>query len=199
MDLNSRFFIGGANGAFLEQLLAGLDDNDNAIASVTPLLNGVDDNRSHIKAVLQNVILTYGDIDPDTGTTQGQRIAERVAMININGTNVTQSNVWCPLIWAALRYANYSIPREYFNYYVNQVTDVNEFEACVIALAGLQPNWANYAINVLIDGNKEELPQDQNNFESEIVIRLSEYYKSNQYTQKYLKYKQKYLKLRNKL
>jgi hypothetical protein len=119
-------------------------------------------------------------------------------MINKNGINVTQSNVWCPLIWAALRYAGYSIPRDYFNYYENEVTDVNSFEECVRELAKLS-DWATYAIDVLVEGNKEELPQDQNNFESEIVIRLSDHYKSNQYTQKYLKYKQKYLKLRNKL
>jgi len=75
MDLNSRFFIGG-DSDFLTSLLNGLDDN--AIESVRPLLNGIDDNGSHIKAVLQNVILRYGDIDVDTQTTQGQRIAERL-------------------------------------------------------------------------------------------------------------------------
>ena len=194
MYLNSRFFVGGAR-EFLTLLLEGLDDN--ASEFVRPLLDGVDDKRSHIKAVLQNVILRYGDIDFDTGTTQGQQIAEKVAMININGINVTQSNVWCPLIWAALRCAGYMIPRNFFDNYENQVKDVDTFEECVRELANL-PGWDTYAINVLVEGNTRELPQDQNNFESNTVIRLSNYYK-NQYTQKYLKYKQKYLKLRNKL
>lgn len=195
MDLNSRFFVGGAR-EFLTLLLEGLDDN--ASEFVRPLLDGVDDKHSHIKAVLQNVILRYGDIDFDTGTTPGERIAERVARINNNGTDGTHSNVWCPLIWAALRCAGYMIPRNFFDNYENQVNDVDTFEECVRELAYL-PGWATYAIAVLIDGNKKELPPDQNNFESDTVISLSNYYKDNQYTQKYLKYKQKYLKLRNKL
>ena len=90
------------------------------------------------------------------------------------------------------------IPRNFFDNYENQVNDVDTFEECVRELAYLS-GWATYAIAVLIDGNTEELPPEQNTFESDTVIRLSNYYKDNHYTQKYLKYKQKYLKLRNKL
>ena len=167
------------------------------------IFKNIDDNKCHIKPALQNIILNFGIIDPEFGVSQCRKIATKVSYLNPNGTSVTQSNVWNPLIWKALNYYGYDVKPECVKVELKD-SDYEIFNKFVIELANL-PGWAEYAANILLNDNSNYKSND-NNFDSDIVkIKTFEYtnmvneniekykndhkkYKKNANRQKYLKY-----------
>jgi hypothetical protein len=143
----------------------------------------IDGDNGHIKAALQNIILLYGDIDPDFGITQGEIIAGSVAELNYDAT--TQSKVWCPLIWKALNLANYDVPREWYQVKLKDA-DYAKFNSKIIELANL-PGWAKYAVEVLTSDN-DNYNENDNSFESQIVITKANNYKNSAKDKDFSKY-----------
>jgi hypothetical protein len=143
----------------------------------------IDGVYGHIKAALQNIILLYGDIDPDFGITQGEIIADSVSKLNPDAP--TQSKVWCPLIWKALNLANYDVPRYWYQVELKDA-DYATFNNKVIELAKL-PGWAKYAVEVLTSDNYNYNEND-NSFESQIVITKANNYKNSAKDKDFSKY-----------
>jgi hypothetical protein len=171
------------------------------------LMKNIDDGKHHIKATLQNIILTFGSTDI-LNMTIAEQIAHKVAYLNPKGTGVTQSNVWVPLIWKALNYLGFDVPPEWIEVKLNNNEDYIKFNDAVKQLASI-PGWGDYAFNILSTDN-ETYPSDSNDFTSKIVIQKSKENATNyigkDFTQykmasyiKYLKYKQKYLSLQKLL
>ena len=145
----------------------------------------IDDNKSHIKAAVQNIILKYGDIDTTVLLSQGEKIASLVSELNPDGTLGTQSKVWCPLIWKALNYANYDVPREWYQVELKDY-DYGTFNTLVKQLAKL-PGWAEYAVEVLTT-DKYKYRTNDNSFDSKIVTDRAKYYANTPKNNDYSKY-----------
>lgn len=69
-------------------------------------LENIDNGNLHIKAFVQNLVLDFGEIT-EWGIIRGQQIAQNASEIAMKKgkikANQTQSKVWCPLIWKAIR------------------------------------------------------------------------------------------------
>jgi hypothetical protein len=160
------------------------------------VLNNIDDGKCHIKPTLQVIILNYGKINNCFNTSQAFEIAQSTSMINPEGLSVSQSNMWAPLIWNALKYVGYDVKPECLIVKLKTEDDCKLFDDAVKQLASLT-GWADYAVNILVNDNHNYNDCD-NDFYSEIVINKTKYYTNdytNDYKQKYIKYKHKYLKL----
>ena len=104
-------------------------------------------------------------------------IATNVSSLNPGGIEISQSNVWCPLIWKALHYNGYNVNPECLKVELidsnneilclNQNTKYDLFNNFAIDLANL-PGWPEYAANILLNDNYNYNSND-NNFESDIV------------------------------
>ena len=184
--------------------------------------NSVDNMESgHIKATIQNIILSFGRKNILTQLLKAQEIASSVSLLNPDGIAKTQSKVWVPLIWKALNYSGYDVPPEWIKVDLgNDNEKYRQFNEYVKELSNLS-GWTEYAMHVLLNAGNEQFKEYDNTFESEKVIKLSTQYNksykninfkqykmatynstggsANTYKTKYLKYKNKYLKLKNKL
>ena len=190
--------------------------------------HNVDDQESgHIDAKLQNVILLFGDDDPDFAVKRGVAIAFMAA--NLNGTAIgdqTQSAVWVPLIWKALLISGYDVPVSWIRYKI-KTDEMSQriFNDLAIELANIK-GWAEYAVAILIRYHKKELLQAiSNDFEDAETVKYAQKMArivenssveelnaiklkyglpvlkggaKNKYYRKYISYKAKYLMLKNK-
>ena len=134
----------------------------------------IDDDKSHIKPTLQNIILNFGEVSSITLVKQGVEIANKVSLVNPKGTKVTQSNVWCPLIWKALLESGYSVPKEWTQVKLNNEEDYKIFNDAVKELATI-PKWNKYAVNILVNDNKN-YKNGTADFDNELVIKASDHY-----------------------
>jgi len=134
----------------------------------------IDDDKSHIKPTLQNIILNFGEVSPITLVKQGVEIANKVSLVNPKGIKVTQSNVWCPLIWKALLESGYSVPIEWTQIKLNNDDDYIIFNQAIKELVAI-PKWHNYAINILVN-NTKHYKNGTADFDNELVIKASDYY-----------------------
>jgi len=174
-------------------------------------LNSIDDKKiGHIKPAIQNIILNYGSKIENFNISQGEYIAQMAYMLlndNINDNiNNTQSKIFIPLIWKALYISGYSIDPEWIK--INWDNDkILKFNELVKDLSNLE-GWSEYAMEVLTNAGNESFLDNDNIFNSEKVINLSnkytESYKKKNFDNyklsmylKYMKYKQKYLQLKN--
>ena len=171
------------------------------------VLKNIDDNICHIKPTLQTIILNYGEIDDNFGIAKAWGIANRISAINPQGTSVTQSYVWVPLIWRALNYFGYDVNPKCLEVKLDTNDNYRIFNEAVKELANI-PGWAEYAVRILV-GDNDNYNKEDNDIDSEKVKNKSSYYANlfsidhSQYMmdkyKKYLKYKQKYLKLKHLL
>jgi len=134
----------------------------------------IDDYKSHIKPTLQNIILNFGEVSSITLVKQGVEIANKVSLVNPKGTKVTQSNVWCPLIWKALLESGYNVPKEWTQVKLNKDDDYKLFNNAVQELVAIS-KWSTYAMNILVNDNKN-YKNDTADFDNELVIKVSDYY-----------------------
>jgi hypothetical protein len=139
--------------------------------------NNIDDIKTgHIISSLQCIILNYGNIIDDNdpflndyeksifnfldSKTKGYLIATRAS--SIKTLKGTQSQIWCPLIWLALKYKGYLTEEpntsEFYNqsiykFYKNE-NDINKFNNLARLLSELD-DWAEYALFCLYQNYNE--------------------------------------------
>lgn len=133
----------------------------------------------HIKSSVQNIILKYGDIDEIFGISKGEIIAQQISDLNKSGMLGTQSSVWCPLIWNALKLIDKDLPIQ--DNWLNYETSIKdgtkeEFIRLYTELSNLN-GWFKYALNVL-NYNFDKIPSNSNDFYSDFVIKMSELIKN---------------------
>lgn len=130
----------------------------------------------HIHSTVQNIILKYGDIDEDFCISKGEIIANQVSALNKSGISGTQSSVWCPLIWNALKLINKDLPiKDNWLNYKTSIIDEKEqnFISLYKELSTLN-GWYEYAIKVLNYNFGTTIPPGSNNFDNEFVIKMSD-------------------------
>lgn len=143
-------------------------DNANQQINIFPNINNNDDNYNHIIPHIQNLILSYipaGGDRFDPGSPMA--IAERASLMhgNLGGT---QSAIWCPLIFNALKKAGYNFWQGWTTY--NDASKQAEFETLSEELSRI-PGWANYALRVL---QKKDIPHLENDFYADGMFDLSD-------------------------
>ena len=122
----------------------------------------IDVQPAHNTAIVQNIILRYGNIT-EFGITQAEQIAGSVSDRRLQ----TQSSIWCPLIWHALS-RHYNVPRNILD--ASRIISPQQ-NAAVEELSEI-PGWADYAVRVLTT-QFYNIPNYSNNFESDYVINNS--------------------------
>lgn len=127
-----------------------------------------DKNTGHIKASIQNIILRFGKINEENTLTEAEEIAHIASYNNPNGLQTTQSNVYCPLIWIALKKSNINIPEKWSQ------TNIIILEELAEKLSKIN-GWSDYCLDVLINNNFIFSDND-NDFFSENVINQSNYH-----------------------
>ncbi|ADO67250.1 hypothetical protein crov217 [Cafeteria roenbergensis virus] len=176
-------------------------------------IKSIDNQQSgHIKPPLQNVILNFGPKIIST-ITKAELIAQAVSELNPDGLKSTQSRVWVPLIWKALNLSGYNVPPHWLKLHLEKDKDYHTFNIKAKELSELK-GWSEYAMAVLtyplVETELKQFKIDDNNFDNQNVINLSNKFKKSyigkDFTKykmamylKYLKYKQKYIALKQKL
>jgi hypothetical protein len=117
------------------------------ITKSTDIINN-DDGKSHIRSYLQNLILIYTPkcttyIDDDNPLS----IATKASNLH-NALQGTQSAIWCPLIYNALKYAGHNIPYEWTIYNTSPKKNII-FQELSKKLAEV-PLWNQYTACILM-------------------------------------------------
>jgi len=124
-----------------------------------------DDGKSHIRSYLQNLILCYSPKNTnyyDNGNPMS--IATEASELH-NQLTGTQSAIWCPLIYRALKYANHNIPNEWTMYRTSFI----KFNSLSEQLSKV-PFWNQYAAYILMYYTG---PQYDNDFFADGLIEKS--------------------------
>lgn len=138
------------------------------------VIKSIDDKKCHIIPAIQNIILNFGDRNNDFNLPEGVLIAGKASSLNPKGLNDTQSIVWVPLIWNALKLLNYNVSDEWLKI---DLEDNKKEELLKLSkkLSEIE-NWDKYTIEVLINANQIKFEDNDNDFYSEKVNQLSEQY-----------------------
>jgi hypothetical protein len=138
------------------------------------VIKSIDNKKCHIIPAIQNIILNFGNSDNNFILPEGVLIAGESTNLNPKGLNGTQSIVWVPLIWNALKISKYKVPDEWLN--IN-LEDIKKEELLKLSkrLSEIK-NWGKYAIEVLINAYETKFDDNDNDFYSEKVNQLSEQY-----------------------
>jgi hypothetical protein len=138
------------------------------------VIKSIDNKKCHIIPAIQNIILNFGNNENDFNLPEGVLIAGKSTNLNPKGINDTQSIVWVPLIWNALKLLNYRVPDEWLKI---DLEDNKKEELLKLSkkLSEIE-NWDKYAIEVLINVNDSKFEDNDNDFYSEKVNQLSEKY-----------------------
>lgn len=138
------------------------------------IIKSIDNKKCHIIPAVQNIILNFGNNENNFNLPEGVLIAGKASNLNPKGINDTQSIVWVPLIWNALKLLNYNVPDEWLN--IN--LEYNKKEELLKLSKRLSEieNWDKYAIEVLISAHETNFEDNDNDFYSEKVNQLSEQY-----------------------
>lgn len=169
--------------------MGNLHDSVKEANSVDNLENG------HILPSIQNIILRFGPLDQNN-IHQGILIANKSSLLNPDGITVSQSRVWVPLIWMALANNGYDVLPNWIYQGKNNLEEVinientNKFIQLVNELSSIE-NWAFYALEVLTSaGLRNDIDfYNDNSFENNNIIRISEEYKQRYINKDFTKYK----------
>ena len=95
--------------------------------------------------------------------------------MNPDGLLKSQSRVWVPLIWNALKFLNYDVPIEWLDINLDAK---NRYKLLDISkrLSKLK-NWGKYTMIVLKNAHKNNFNKSDNDFESTKVKKLSKFYR----------------------
>lgn len=138
------------------------------------VIKSIDNKKCHIIPAIQNIILNFGNNENNFNLPEGVLIAGKASNLNPKGINDTQSIVWVPLIWNALKLLNYNVPDEWLKI---DLEDNKKKELLKLSerLSEIE-NWDKYAIEVLISAYETNFEDNDNDFYSEKVNQLSEKY-----------------------
>jgi len=127
------------------------------ITKPTDVINN-DDGKSHIRPFLQNLILIYTPKCTDIFDLDNPlSIATQASKLH-NALQGTQSAIWCPLIYNALKYAGHNIPIEWTIYHTS--SDKKPlFEELSKKLAEV-PLWNQYTAYILMYYNGQSFGND---------------------------------------
>ena len=147
---------------------------ENIILFKESVIKSIDNKKCHIVPAIQNIILNFGNSDNDFNLPEGVLIAGKASSLNPKGLNNTQSIVWVPLIWNALKILKYKVPDEWLN---TNLEDSKKEDLLKLSkkLSEIE-NWDKYAMEVLINGYQNIFSKNDNDFYSEKVNQLSEKY-----------------------
>ena len=119
------------------------------IRGASDIIN-IDSPPSHIKGYIQNLILAYTpDLFFDINNYQHEYpriIASDASWLHANTQN-TQSSIWCPLIFNALKHSGHAIPDEWTKYH--NTAKFDKFEEYSKKLSDV-PFWDQYAAYILM-------------------------------------------------
>ena len=104
----------------------------------------IDGGINHIMARYQNLILSFGQIDPDFAISEGEAIAGKTGGLT---NDITKSSVWCPLIFKALHLCNFPIPEPMRVHHDEQINI--QLDAFADNLKSIN-NWYYYAMLIFI-------------------------------------------------
>jgi len=138
------------------------------------VIKSIDNKKCHIIPAIQNIILNFGNCDNNFILPEGVLIAGKASSLNPKGLNDTQSIVWVPLIWNALKILKYKVPNEWLN--INLEDSKKEELLKLSKKLSEIKNWDKYTIEVLINSNQINFEDNDNDFYSEKVNKLSEHY-----------------------
>ena len=137
--------------------------------------NSIDNKKCHIIPAIQNIILNYGKNNNDFNLSEGILLAGEASSLNPDGLLKSQSRVWVPLIWNALKFLNYDVPIEWLDINLDAK---NRYKLLDISkrLSKLK-NWGKYTMIVLKNAHKNNFNKSDNDFESMKVKKLSKFYR----------------------
>jgi hypothetical protein len=119
---------------------------------IMPNIVNTDNNGNHIKPFIQNLILSYKPRDmPEDyryNDNSPHMIAQRASLMHGNLMG-TQSAIWCPLIFNALRLSGIHTFNNWSTYNNPDLEKQNIFNELSLELSRI-PNWSKYAINILM-------------------------------------------------
>lgn len=138
------------------------------------VIKSIDNKKYHIIPAIQNIILNFGNNENDFNLPEGVLISGKASNLNPKGVNDTQSIVWVPLIWNALKLLKYNVPNKWLN--INLEDNKKEELLKLSERLSEIENWDKYAIEVLISAYETNFEDNDNDFYSEKVNQLSEKY-----------------------
>lgn len=128
---------------------------------ITENIKNNDNNHNHIKPHLQNLILSYlpkGE-DPEDRMSKGLPLRLAISASEMhNKLGETQSAIWCPLIYNALKKAGVSIPESWARYAnsekLEQFEELSEYLSMV-------PGWKEYVMYILTEYNDDVILRNE--------------------------------------
>lgn len=150
-------------------IMAKINERKILITDKSQIINN-DDGNSHIRAYLQNLILIYTPKCTDTYELNNPLSIATQASELYNKPNQTQSAIWCPLIYNALKYAGHNIPDSWTKY--NDMNQENQikFEELSKKLAEI-PLWNQYTAYILTQYTGPIL---NNDFDDNLMAKSNE-------------------------